>query len=272
MTTMDVPSAEPQTVSNDLPVSILSKAFYLLSAFGPEHRVLTLTQISHASGLPKSTVHRLIGRLMELGVIEPHGPGFKVGIRLKRLASPMPVECLRESALPHLASLHRWSKGHVHLAALRSDRVVFVERFLGQQDTLPSSSPGVDLPVHTTAVGKALLAHVTPEEVEEVLGHPLIALTPNTVTDSAALEKELRHARSDRVAFARGESHPDISCVAAPVITKGRAVGAISVSTAFGGGFGRQLIDAVRVTAERVGRDNERVLAQGHEDWFHARD
>ncbi|WP_327657169.1 IclR family transcriptional regulator [Streptomyces sp. NBC_00483] len=257
------PEAEGQ------PASILSKAFDVLGAFGPDQRVLTLTEIARASGLPKSTVHRLLHRLIPLGVIEPHGSGFKVGLPMRRLSSAMPIESLRQSALPHLGQLHRWSGRHVHLGGLRGSRVVFVERFLLPGRELPSASPGTDIAAYATALGKAMLAFLTPEELADVLAEPMEALAPNTVTDPEDLLAELRQVRQRRVAFARGESHPDVTCVAAPIIVRGRAVSAISVSTtARDTAIDRALVEAVCTAAHRIARDNERVLAEGNDSWF----
>ncbi|WP_433503191.1 IclR family transcriptional regulator [Pseudonocardia halophobica] len=251
------------------PASILSKAFDVLATFGPEQRVLTLTEISRASGLPKSTVHRLVNRLIPLGVIEPHGSGFKVGLPMRRLASAMPIESLRQCALPHLGSLHRWSRRHVHLGGLRAGRVIFVERFVVPGHDLPSASPGTELPAHATALGKAMLAFVSPEELETVLDGPFEKLAPNTITNPGDLLVQLRTIRRRRVAVARGESHPDVTCVASPIVIKDRAVGAISVSTTSeDAAVDRALVDAVAVTADRISRDNQRELAQGNEIWF----
>lgn len=251
------------------PTSILSKAFDVLGVFGPDHRVLTLTEIAHASGLPKSTVHRLLGRLIELGVIESHCAGFKVGLPLWRLVSAMPIESLRQSALPHLGALHHWSRCHVHMATLRGDRVVFVERMTAASHNLPSADPGMELPAHATALGKALLAFVPSEEVEAALHGPLAKVAPNTITDVDEFHEELVNVRNERFALARGESHPDVTCLASPVLIRGRAVGAVSVSTAVRPPkTDRALVDAVRVTADRIATDNQKVLSDGHENWF----
>lgn len=265
MTTVDEQTPE----TDERPTSILSKAFDVLAVFGPDQRVLTITEIARASGLPKSTAHRIVRRLIPLGVIEPHGSGFKVGLPMRRFASAMPIESLRQSALPHLGSLHRWSGRHVHLGALRENRVVFVERFLIPGHDLPSANPGSDIAAHATALGKAMLAFVTPEELEAALAEPMESLAPNTVTDPDDLLVELRGVRRRQVATARGESHPDVTCVAAPILIRGRAVGAISVSlTAQEQEADRTLVDAVSVTADRIARDNQRVLAEGNEIWF----
>ena len=69
----------------DTPSSILSKAFDLLRAFNSNERVMSLTELSEASGLAKSTVHRLLARLVELGAIEHHRDSYRIGIEIFRL-------------------------------------------------------------------------------------------------------------------------------------------------------------------------------------------
>lgn len=265
MATLD---REQESGSIDQPASILSKAFDVLGAFDPEHRVLTLTAIARASGLPKSTVHRIVNRLIPLGVIEPHGTGFKVGLPMRRFASAMPIESLRQSALPHLGALHRWSGRHAHLAGLRGSRVIFVERFLVPNQDLPSVDPGTDMPAYATAVGKAMLAFVSPDELDAVLAQPMKRITPATVVDPDELRAELAMIRRRRIAVAQRESHPDVTCVAAPILVRGRAVGAVSLSSHGSATTDRTVTDAVGVVAERISRDNMQVLAQGNEAWF----
>src|SRR5699024_10274570 len=96
------------------PNSILSKAFQVLKAFDSTDRVLSLSQVSRVSGLPKSTVHRLIGRLVDLGALEPHRSGYRIGLTIFQIGANMPVHGLRDRALPYLAALHRWSGQTVH--------------------------------------------------------------------------------------------------------------------------------------------------------------
>ena len=109
----------------EMPPSILSKAFDLLYAFNGRERVMTLSELSKASGLPKSTVHRLLARLIDLGAIEPHGVGYKIGLEMFQLGSVTPASALRDMAVPYLATVHRWTGHTVLLGVLRSFDVVF---------------------------------------------------------------------------------------------------------------------------------------------------
>jgi DNA-binding IclR family transcriptional regulator len=267
--TQDSPLTDPGGVDACLPTSILSKTFDVLSSFGPDRRVLTLTEIARASGLPKSTVHRLINRLVPLGMIEAHRHGYKLGLSMRRFAAAMPIEALRQSALPHLAKLHHWANRHVHLAQLRGSEVVFIERFMLRDDALPSVSPGAVLPAHATALGKAMLAHITPDELDDALGRPLEAITASTVIDVDSLSHELGAVRADGTALARGEAHPEVTCLAAPIVGRARPIGAVSVSLRNDGrAIDRALADALVVTAKRIARDTLSPVADGHDIWF----
>ena len=89
-------SVEPE------PPSILSKAFDLLRAFDQTARVMTLSELARAANLPKSTVHRLLARLIDLDVIEHHAQGYRLSLSLIQLGATTPAAGLRELAAPHL--------------------------------------------------------------------------------------------------------------------------------------------------------------------------
>ena len=88
--------------------SILNKAFDLLYAFNENTRVMTLSELARASGLPKSTVHRLLARLVDLGALEHHRSGYKLGLGLLQLGSTTPAANMRDLATPILVALQRW--------------------------------------------------------------------------------------------------------------------------------------------------------------------
>jgi DNA-binding IclR family transcriptional regulator len=86
--------------------------------------------------------------------------------------------------------------------------------------------------LHTSALGKAILAHMADEDFESVINeHGLTAETPNTVTDRSTLERELKEIREQGVAFDGEERAEGIRCVAAPITDKDETLlGAVSVS------------------------------------------
>ena len=109
----------------DTPSSILSKAFDLLRAFNSNERVMSLTELSEASGLAKSTVHRLLARLVELGAIEHHRGSYRIGIEVFRLGVTSLAASMRDTAISHLATLHRQTGRTVQLGVMRGHEVVF---------------------------------------------------------------------------------------------------------------------------------------------------
>jgi DNA-binding IclR family transcriptional regulator len=252
----------------DVPPSILSKAFDLLRAFNATERVMTLTDLSRASGLPKSTVHRLLARLIELGAIEHHRDGYKVGIELFRLGVTTPAASMRDVAMPYLASLHRWSGHTVHLAVLRQFDVVYLEKVAMHSSPSALSGVGGRLPANCTAIGKALLAHENLDDLESFLPNPMPRMTPLSVTGLPELLAQLREIRQGALARECEEAQLELACVALPLVVNGFAVGAVSISYRAGSVLDPKIGVALRETTARISREICAGLAEGRAHWF----
>jgi DNA-binding IclR family transcriptional regulator len=237
------------------PPSILSKAFDLLRAFNATDRVLTLTELSRGAQLPKSTVHRLLARLIELDAVEPHGNGYKLSLGLMQLGATTPASVLRDLALPHLAALHGWTGETVHLGVLRQFDVFYLER-LARPDSLSLvSRVGARLPANCTAIGKSLLAWEDLDDLAHFLPCPMPMLTPQSVTDVGKLIDILRRVKADGVARDHDEAMPGLSCLSAPILVKGSAIGAVSLAYRSGAGIKPRAETLLRETAARIARD-----------------
>jgi DNA-binding IclR family transcriptional regulator len=255
-----IPAAEPP--------SILSKAFDLLRAFNANSRVMTLSELSRASGLPKSTVHRLIARLIDLGAVEQHRSGYVVSLDLMPLVANTPAGGMRDLALPYLAALHRWSGHAVQLAVLRQFDILVLEKIATQSTPAPRAGIGSRLPANCTALGKALLAWENLEDLEAFLPRPMPLMTTSSTTDVDELVVELRKVRSSSMAWEREESQLDLACVAVPVIIHEFAVGAVAVSHAADVEVGPKVENALRETAAQIARVCREDLARGRTHWF----
>ncbi|RBY83915.1 IclR family transcriptional regulator [Geodermatophilus sp. TF02-6] len=189
----------------------------MLSAFDADHRVLNLSQLSRRSGLPLATVHRLAADLVESRLLVRRGDGrYEIGALLWRLGLLAPPTELRELALLHLQDLVGATGHTVHLAVLDGAGALVIERLAGTR-TLPTRhSPGGNLPLHCTAVGKALLASADPALVARVAGD-LRRHTAYTVTDPAALHRQLAEIRRSGVARSAQEHRLGVSSLAVPV-------------------------------------------------------
>lgn len=248
--------------------SILTKAFDLLHAFNPHERVMTLSELSRASGLPKSTVHRLLARLVELGAVEHHRSGYKIGVGLLQLGAATPAGYMRDLAMPYLANLHRWTGQTVAFAVLREFDVVYLEKLAPKDSPSSIAQVGSRLPANCTAIGKALLSYENLDDLADFLPSPMPGMTPQSLTDVPTLIAELRTARHEGVARETDEAQLGLSCVAAPLVMRGFAVGAVSVGFPTDTAMSNQLESALRDTAAQVVKEVESGLAGGRNHWF----
>jgi DNA-binding IclR family transcriptional regulator len=220
---------EEAPMAEDSP-ALLEKAALILSAFEGQRSALTLTDVIRHSGLPQTTVHRLLDQLVGIGWLERDQRKYRLGLRLLELgAFALHHNRLRQAAVPHLIALHQATGHWVQLWVLDGQEVVCLDQM---GDPAQSSVPfqaGGRLPAHCTATGKALLAFGG-DEIEA----PLAPRTSRTITSVEALRIELAGVRAEGAAFDREECFPGLSCVAAPLRSGGRALAAISLSRAAG--------------------------------------
>jgi DNA-binding IclR family transcriptional regulator len=251
------------------PSSILAKAFDLLRAFTPEQPVMSLTEISRRSGLPKSTVHRLLERLLDLDAVERFPHGYCVSLALSQLGAITPAAGGRDAAMPYLAWLHRGTGHTARYAVLRSLEVVYLEELTRQRRGSQRSRVGSRLPATCTAIGKALLAWEDRTRLDQLLRqNPLPALTPRSGRSVDRLLGELGEVRADGLAHEQDEAELGWSCVGAPIVVDGFAVAAISLQYPSDAPLDSKVEDAVRAAATRIARDIRVGLRNGNERQF----
>jgi DNA-binding IclR family transcriptional regulator len=209
--------------------SVALRVVALLGAFDAEHRRLNLSQMSRRSGLPLATVHRFAADLVAGRLLVRREDGrYEVGARTWRLGLLAPANDLRELALPYLQDLVTATGHTIHLAVLDGARALVIERLVGTR-TLPTRhSPGGHLPLHCTAVGKALLAYAPESLVDEVM-EDLRQHTPYTVTDPRVLRRQLDGIRRAGLARSAQEHRLGVSSVAVPVTGHEGVVAAVGL-------------------------------------------
>ncbi|MCB1001660.1 MAG: IclR family transcriptional regulator [Acidimicrobiales bacterium] len=235
-------------------IEVINRAVDLLAAFtqGPGS-VLTLAELARRTGLPKPTLHRLLAALEVQGLVDRTASGYQLGIRLFELGEHVPRKHkLREAALPFMQDLFEASHDTVHLAVLDGTDVVYLERIHGHRALNVASRVGGRLPAHCTGVGKALLAY-NPEAALRVMAMPLPPRTAYTITSHQVLAEELQRIRQTGISYDREENSLGITCVAAPIVVDGHAVGAVSVTSAPGSDVERYA-SAVRTAALGIRR------------------
>lgn len=212
---------------------MLGKAVAILRAFGTDDRLLPLAELVRRTGLQKATAHRVAGDLVHHRLLEKTEHGYRLSGGLFELGMRAATErTLLELAMPFLQDLYERTHETVHLGLMEGTEVVYVAKIGGHRQARSPSRAGGRMPLHCTAIGKALLAFAGAETRRAVLTGPLERRTPRTIVAPGMLEQQLDRVLETGVAYEREESTPGIVCVAAPVLdSDGRtALAAVSVT------------------------------------------
>nr|WP_244962690.1 IclR family transcriptional regulator [Cryobacterium roopkundense] len=189
----------------------------ILAAFEDSPAARTLSQISAASGLPQSTAHRLLGELESWGAVQRDAQGrYQIGLRLWELGQHAGRK-LRDVARPYLQDLFGLTQETVHFAIRDGSEVLYIDRVYGSRRVPQASRVGGRLPLHATAVGRAILAFEEDWVQGAILDGPLDPRTPQTMTDPAKLHRELEKIRSRGFALASEEVRLGSCSLAVPV-------------------------------------------------------
>lgn len=210
-------------------VQSIARAAAVLRALGPAPGGLSLGDLAEAVELPKSTVHRLVGALVDEGLLA-RSPGGDVvlGPELARLAGAARAD-IAGRLQPVLVALGAELDETVDLAVPDGDVARFIAQVPAPRRLRAVSAVGTAFPMYCTANGKALLAAMDDERVVALLPAALPAFTPATITDRADLLAELAEVRRTGLALDREEHTEGICAVSALVRDAHGPVAAISV-------------------------------------------
>lgn len=242
------------SVESTTPTAVIDRISLVLDAFDGPGR-LTLAQIVRRTGLPRSSAHRMLERLVQLRWLRRSGRDYELGMRLVELGSlAVHQDRLVRAAGPLLGELHRATGLVVHLAVLDGPDVVYLDK-IGDQRV--PTRVGARQPAHCTAVGKAILAY-RDDDAEVDLR---VRKTKYSISSSAQLAVELAKVRTHGVAFEREESLLGFGCVAAPIGGPGEAQEVIAAVSVCGPMnrmmFDQRLTAPVRMTAMGIWRNAE---------------
>jgi len=215
----------------ELPPSMVERMTLILDAFPGRSARLTLEDVARATHLPRSTAHRILDQLVKLSWLEHSSFGYSLGRRALHLGGAADdTSELRSAAAPFLHALMMRTGLTVHLAVLEEGKVRYLDKIGARFATSVPSRVGGLAPAHCTALGKAMLAWLPAEEVDERIGDSITSRTGNTIGDLNSLHGELTRIRSKHgLTVERGECFEDISCVAAAVMAPEGPIGAISL-------------------------------------------
>ncbi len=216
-------------------IGALQRALDILGLFDARTAELGNTEIADALGLHKSTVAGLIYTLEANGYLEqnPATRKYRLGLKLLERASILLNHLeLRQTARPHLEALRNVCNESVNLGVQDGADVVYIERILGSHALGMRSEVGKRTLLHSTALGKALLAWLPPAELPGIVAElKFQPVTAKTILDPARYIQSLHETRARGFAIDDEENEIGGRCVAAPVFDyTGNPVAAVSVS------------------------------------------
>jgi DNA-binding IclR family transcriptional regulator len=213
--------------------SVTSKVAAILMSF-TNGRGHALVDLARQAGLPTSTAHRLARELADRHLLERTDDGeFRVGLPLRMLCGEVAERpTLRERAPFIVDDLCEATRTTARLGVLDDLEVAYIERLPGYRP-VSTFSTAARLPVHATALGKALLAFAPSQAVRMVLTPALQAYTTATLTTPEQLHRALQCVRLHGMATSCGELQAGHCGVAVPVPGPcGTAIAAVGVEVA----------------------------------------
>ena len=223
-------------VAAKYPVKSLAKALRILDTVGRYQHGTSIAALSKELKMGKSTVHRLLATLREFDLIwfDPTSSNYALGSRILRWSDLLVQQnLLVRHGLPVLRDLVNVGRETANLAIMDGTEVLYVAQFESMERLRLSEAVGTRQPAHSTALGKAILATMTDEELDHFYGkvEGLKGLTPKTITDKRRLKEHLRKVRNEGVAYDFEENVGGVVCLGAVVRNfTGKPIAAMSVS------------------------------------------
>ena len=224
----------PTSAVSGAAVASVARAMRVLKAFADHPGGIALTRLSGELGYGKASLSKIMSTMEREGFVRRDGAGhFHLSWRLLALAFGHAQRVgISGVCMPVLQSLADETDELVQLAVIEGDHVLFVAKAEGPGHSLRLLPlVGVVAPTHATASGKVWLASLPDARALDVLRRQGLArVTSRTITSRARLLAELRSVRRDGYAITDGELDEGGRAIAAPIVHRGRVVGAIAVS------------------------------------------
>lgn len=220
-------------MSNKATVQSGQRMLAILDFMAQSTEAVSIKEISEALDLPPSTVHRLLATLAAGRLVEQdRDRRYSLGVKLIALGHVAQERLdLRSVALDTMRELAKQTHLEVNLAQLDQSDVLYLEKVADGAPFSLNIRVGQRRPAYCRALGKVLLAYLSPEEARRRIGSKLPRMTPQTITDPDALMEHLAGVRQRGYAVDREEAESGCVCVAAPIRdARGEVVAALSIS------------------------------------------
>ncbi|GAB2538983.1 IclR family transcriptional regulator [Gracilibacillus alcaliphilus] len=216
-------------------IQSVDRALKILDLFNEQNSEMKITEISRKLDLNKSTAHSLLKTLKMHNYIkqDPDSGKYSLGLKLLERGQFMLNSMdIREIARKYLIDLSVTTGQTTHLVILEGLYGVYIDKVEGESAVVYSRI-GKRVPIHSSAVGKSLVAFRPQEEIEELLqNYAFFEQTDNTIIDKQVYVEELAKVRTQGYSIDNEENEPGIYCIAVPIFDHAnKVVAAISIST-----------------------------------------
>ena len=211
-----------------------------------------VTEVANEIGIHKSTAYRLLATLRDRGMVEQDSATekYRLGFGVVLLARTVTADLdVVRYASPVCESLSEETEETVTLTALEGEDAVVIHQTLSTSSMMNVDWSGWHTPLHTTAAGKVLLAHLPEPRRRAILKRPLESLTEHTIVDPALVREQLHEIRETGYAYTIEELEVGMNAAAAPIRT---ADGEVVASVGVSGPTFRLPADSIHEMGERV--------------------
>lgn len=241
-------------------MKVLNNTFLLLDLFLDNGTEISLDDLSRLSGINKTTISRIVSELIQHGyLMQRKKKGmYSLGYKYFDFTGYIKNQIReRDIAIPFLMKLTQVVDESVIMAIWSGGIAAITESFHANHALKVVPDEGGGLPLHSTSLGKVILANISESELDEIYqNQPLERLTPNTITDLDDLKSHLALIKREGVAFDDEENNPGVRGVGAELRNfDGNIVGAIGVigpSVRLTREKLRELVAPVRACADNI--------------------
>jgi DNA-binding IclR family transcriptional regulator len=232
---LDTPKTKRSTAVNS-GIQVFERADQLLGLLAGQASPVGLKSLANESNLNISTVHRILGALSTIGLVEHQAGGFyRLGLRWMEYGNLVRERLqIRDVARPFIEQLHEKIGEPVNLAIRDGDEIIYLDRAAANAARVRVFyRVGSRAPLHLTSLGKLFLAEETAEQIADYAKRTgLPGNTEHSLTRLSTLNQALKSVHQNGVAFDNEEAELGLRCVAAPVRDdQGALVAAVSVSS-----------------------------------------
>lgn len=207
----------------------LARGLEVIQAFTPQRRLMSISQISQKTGIPRAAVRRCLYTLNKLGfVYAQDGKNFELRPRILTLGHPYLASTpLAKATQPVLKHLSQMLNESCSIATLDGDDILYIARASSSRIMSIDLDIGSRLPAFATSMGRVLIAHLPPEALNNYLKRVnLVRYTQHTIASVSTLKEELKKVRAQGYAINDQELEIGLRSIAVPLLAADGSVSA----------------------------------------------